>query len=172
MNRVAKNAAWIIACKIVQSLITLVIGMLTARYLGPSNYGLITYASSLVAFALPIMQLGMANILVRELVDHPTREDNFPTVNMEALACGTPVITFNTGGSPEALDESCGSVVDCDDTDALEREIIRVCREWPYSREACCARAGTFDPRSRLRQYIALYHEAASAQCRAEKGSI
>ena len=74
MNRVAKNAVWIIACKIVQSLITLVIGMLTARYLGPSNYGLITYASSLVAFALPIMQLGMANILVRELVDHPARE--------------------------------------------------------------------------------------------------
>ena len=74
MNRVAKNAVWIIACKIAQSLITLVIGMLTARYLGPSNYGLITYASSLTAFVLPIMQLGMTNILVRELVDHPARE--------------------------------------------------------------------------------------------------
>ena len=103
---------------------------------------------------------------------NPTREDNFPTVNLEALACGTPVITFNTGGSPEALDESCGSVVACDDTDALEREIIRVCRERPYSREACRTRAEAFDQRSRLRQYIALYHEAAPAQQKAEEGSI
>ncbi len=40
-----------------------------------------------------------------------TLEDNFPTVNLEALACGTPVVTFNTGGSPECIDETCGSVV-------------------------------------------------------------
>lgn len=88
---------------------------------------------------------------------NPTREDNFPTVNLEALACGTPVITFDTGGSPEALDESCGSVVACDDTDALEREIIRVCRERPYSREACCARAEAFDRSEKLREYVKLY---------------
>lgn len=35
----------------------------------------------------------------------PTREENYPTVNMEAIACGTPVVTFDTGGSPEMLDE-------------------------------------------------------------------
>ena len=74
MNKVAKNAAWIIGCKIVQSLLAFVIGMLTARYLGPSNYGLITYAASLVAFAAPIMQLGFSNILVREIIDYPARE--------------------------------------------------------------------------------------------------
>lgn len=34
---------------------------------------------------------------------NPTLEDNFPTVNLEALACGTPVITFDTGGSPESI---------------------------------------------------------------------
>ena len=53
-----KNASWIIVCRIIQSLISLVIGMISARYLGPSNYGVITYVSSVVAFALPIMQLG------------------------------------------------------------------------------------------------------------------
>ena len=52
---------------------------------------------------------------------NPTREDNYPTVNMEAIACGTPVITFRTGGSPEMLDNSCGLVVDCDDIDALKK---------------------------------------------------
>ncbi|MDE4541337.1 glycosyltransferase [Thermoanaerobacterium sp. R66] len=41
-----------------------------------------------------------------------TLEDNFPTTNLEALACGTPVITFNTGGSVECIDESCGMVVE------------------------------------------------------------
>lgn len=74
MNKVAKNAAWIIGCKIFQSLLAFVIGMLTARYLGPSNYGLITYASSLVAFVAPVMQLGFSNILVREIVENPDSE--------------------------------------------------------------------------------------------------
>ncbi|WP_289490328.1 glycosyltransferase, partial [Klebsiella pneumoniae] len=39
---------------------------------------------------------------------NPTKEENYPTVNMEAIACGTPVLTFKTGGSPEMLDETCG----------------------------------------------------------------
>ena len=73
-NRVLKNASWIIICKVIQSVLALVINMLTARYLGPSNFGLITYAASLVAFAVPIMQLGINNILVHELVNRPLRE--------------------------------------------------------------------------------------------------
>lgn len=74
MNRVAKNAVWIIAGKVAQSVLALIINMLTARYLGPSNFGLITYASSLVAFVLPIMQLGFSNVLVQEIVNKPERE--------------------------------------------------------------------------------------------------
>ena len=73
-SKVLKNASWIIICKVIQSVLALVINMLTARYLGPSNFGLITYASSLVAFAVPIMQLGINNILVHELVNKPERE--------------------------------------------------------------------------------------------------
>ena len=88
---------------------------------------------------------------------NPTREENYPTVNMEALACGTPVVTFHTGGSPEMLDETCGSVVDCDDIDALEKEIIRVCETKPYSVEACVKRAKTFDQNERFMEYLSLY---------------
>lgn len=43
---------------------------------------------------------------------NPTYEDNYPTVNLEAIACGTPVITYRTGGSPESLTEATGRVLE------------------------------------------------------------
>jgi putative colanic acid biosynthesis glycosyltransferase len=43
---------------------------------------------------------------------NPTYEDNFPTTNLEAMACGTPVVTYNTGGSPESITTKTGFVVD------------------------------------------------------------
>lgn len=73
-NIVLKNASWIIGCKIVQSILNLIIGLITARYLGPSNYGVISYVASVVAFAMPLMQLGLRNTLVKEFVKTPDRE--------------------------------------------------------------------------------------------------
>ena len=72
--RVLNNAKWIIVCKIIQSLLQFVVGMLCARYLGPSNYGLINYAASVVAFVIPIMRLGFDSTLVHELVENPEKE--------------------------------------------------------------------------------------------------
>jgi len=88
---------------------------------------------------------------------NPTREENYPTVNMEAIACGTPVVTFRTGGSPEMLDSTCGAVVDCDDVDALEREIIRICTDKPYTTEACLKKSADFDKNERFKEYLKLY---------------
>jgi O-antigen/teichoic acid export membrane protein len=73
-NRTVQNAKWIIGCKAVQALLQLVVGMLSARYLGPSNYGLINYAASVVAFLVPVMQLGLYATLVQEYVATPERE--------------------------------------------------------------------------------------------------
>lgn len=73
-NRVLKNATWIIACKIVQSILSFIIGTLTVRYLGPTNYGVITYAVSVVSFLLPIMQLGLKHTLVKEFIINPNNE--------------------------------------------------------------------------------------------------
>lgn len=94
-----------------------------------------------------------------DLFVNPTREENYPTVNMESIACGTPVLTFRTGGSPEILDETCGSVVDCDDIDGLEKEIIRICETRPYSKETCLKRAKSFDMKDRFKEYIELYEQ-------------
>lgn len=91
---------------------------------------------------------------------NPTREEVLGLVNVEALACGTPGVTFNSGGSPECYDETCGSVVPCDDIDAMEHEIMRICETKPYSIEACFKRAeNNFDKNEKFKEYIALYEE-------------
>lgn len=93
-----------------------------------------------------------SNVLV-----NPTYSDNFPTVNIEALACGTPVITYNTGGSPEAIDEKTGIVVTQGDIYALAKAIIQV-RDIPFLSEDCRKRADLlFDKEKCFDQYIKLY---------------
>ena len=88
---------------------------------------------------------------------NPTREENFPTTHMESLACGTPVIAFDTGGCAEMLNEKCGSVVDKNDVEVLAQRIISVCENHIYSAEACMARAKDFDQSVKFEEYIALY---------------
>lgn len=92
-----------------------------------------------------------------DLFVNPTREENYPTVNMESLACGTPVLTFRTGGSPEIIDSITGSVVECEDIDAMECEINRICEKSKFSRVDCVEKAKQFDMNDRFREYIDLY---------------
>lgn len=94
-----------------------------------------------------------------DLFVNPTREDNFPTVNIEALACGTPVLTFRTGGSPEIIDEHSGSVVEKDDFTALVSEIERISVEKPFDRADCLKRASEFDEKHQLGKYVRFYEE-------------
>ena len=98
-NRVVKNASWIIGIQIVKSLLGLVISMLTARFLGPSNFGLINYAASIVAFVTPIMYLGLNGVLVQEIVNTPEKEGEIlgTSVTMtflSSLLCVVGVISF------------------------------------------------------------------------------
>ena len=100
---------------------------------------------------------------VADVFANPTRDEVFGLVNVEALACGTPGITFDSGGSPECYDETCGSVVACDDVDALEQEIIRICTQKPYSHEACVQKAKEFDKNQKFKEYIELYERINAA---------
>lgn len=72
---------------------------------------------------------------------NPTHEDNFPTTNLEALACGTPVVTYDTGGCKEALNPKVGEVVQKGDwrtlldcalrwADEKNSNTIENCRNW------------------------------------------
>jgi len=105
-NSVLKNTAWIIGCRIIQSLFSLVIGMLTARFLGPSNYGVISYAASVVAFAAPIMKLGLNHVLVNEILNNPEREGEILGTTillnlMSAIACIIGVSIFGVVAAPD-----------------------------------------------------------------------
>ena len=88
---------------------------------------------------------------------NPTREEVLGLVNLEALACGTPVITFRSGGSPECVDPTCGLVVDKDDVDGLTEAIRRTAEEKPFAPEACRAYASRFDAQEKFGEYIKLY---------------
>lgn len=89
VKKVASNAKWIIICKVAQSLLQLLIGMLSARYLGPANYGLINYAKSVVAFAGPFTQLGFNATLVRELIDMPEKEGEVLGTSLLMSVCSS-----------------------------------------------------------------------------------
>lgn len=89
-----------------------------------------------------------------------TLEDNFPTTNLESLACGTPVITFDTGGSPESIDESCGRIVPKGNEDALLQAVLEERRK-PKSCSACLKRAEQYEREERFLEYVKLYYESA-----------
>lgn len=71
-----------------------------------------------------------------DLFVNPTYSDTFPTTNLESLACGTPVLTYNTDGSPETLDDSVGVVVERGNRQALQNA-VRYLQTHPLDRKTC-----------------------------------
>lgn len=100
----------------------------------------------------------MADVFV-----NPTLVDNFPTTNLEALACGTPVITFDTGGSPEAISSETGFVVVKRDSIALQEAVTKVVvRGKDFYTSSCRARAEEkYDKNDRFAEYVNLYKEVS-----------
>lgn len=95
-----------------------------------------------------------ANIFV-----NPTLEDNFPTVNLESLACGTPVITYRAGGSPESLTEECGKVVSYKDYEALREAIVEMKNAKKVMSTACVEQAKKYDLNNAYESYLKLYQK-------------
>lgn len=90
---------------------------------------------------------------------NPTYEDNYPTVNLESIACGTPVITYRTGGSPESVEESCGVVVEKGDIEATRKSIYEIVSgSLKYeSKKLRLFAENNFDEKDCFRSYIDLY---------------
>jgi glycosyltransferase involved in cell wall biosynthesis len=90
---------------------------------------------------------------------NPTWQDNYPTVNLEAIACGTPVVTYRTGGSVEAITDSTGMIVEQGDVAGLlsaAREIMQ--RGTQFFKDSCRKFAlENFDKEERYNDYLKLY---------------
>ena len=94
-----------------------------------------------------------------DVLINPTYADTFPTINIEALACGTPVITYKTGGSPEIIDEKTGIVVEQGNLEALAIAISSL-RYKPLDSKDCRQRAeALFKKEDCFRDYIKLYQQ-------------
>lgn len=73
-NKVVRNAGWIIGGKVANKLLAFVVGIFAARYLGPSNYGLINYAAAYATFFASLCTLGINSVIVKNFVDHPSQQ--------------------------------------------------------------------------------------------------
>ncbi len=98
----------------------------------------------------------MADVFV-----NPTYNDSFPTVNIESLACGTPVVTYQTGGSPEAIDERTGIVVERGNVNALLEAILEIIgRDRSELRQICRERSiKLFDQSKSYLPYLDIYNQ-------------
>ena len=113
---------------------------------------------------------------VNELVEYysqssvfvnPTWEDNFPTTNIEALACGTPVVTYRTGGSPESITPETGIVVEKGDCNALCSAIMEIIAKGKDFYSAACRKRAEdlYNKDDRFQEYLDLYQHLLSDKC-------
>ncbi len=95
-SKIIYNASWKIGVKIYQVAINLVVSLLMARYLGPSNYGLINYAASFTALFSAFCTLGLNSILVNELIDRPEDQGKMlgTSIAMRLISSGLSVATI------------------------------------------------------------------------------
>lgn len=92
---------------------------------------------------------------------NPTWEDNFPTTNLESLACGTPVITYRTGGAIEPIDEHTGVIVEQGDIQSLASHIATITHHPKHRYTPLCRQRAErlYNKEDRYQEYLQLYEE-------------
>ena len=93
---------------------------------------------------------------------NPTLDDNFPSVNIESIACGTPVITYRTGGSPEIIDGKTGVVVDKGNYRAMAEVVNSLYKNYYFRSEDCVERSKRYSKEVMKKEYRKLYESLLS----------
>lgn len=101
-----------------------------------------------------------------DVLVNPTYNDSFPTINLEALACGTPVITYRTGGSPETIDLNTGVVVEKGDYETLQKTILMVVDNGKNAYSYHCRKRAEieYNQSNSYSSYINIYNEILSKE--------
>jgi len=96
-----------------------------------------------------------------------TLEDNFPTTNLEAQACGTMVLTFDSGGSGESIKEDTGYVVKKGDLNAIYQHILKIkSNNKPKINSKCRKNVlELYNRENRFYDYIELYKTLGANKC-------
>ena len=97
---------------------------------------------------------------------NPTWQDNYPTVNLESIACGTPVITYRTGGSVESVCEDTGYVVEQGDVEGLLAAFRKIKEAGKQTYVGRCRNYAVryFGKNDRYQEYMALYQDKTRKQ--------
>lgn len=73
-NKTIKNAGWLVGGRLTNKVLAFLVSILTARYLGPGNYGLIGYVTAYITFFAALCNLGINSVIIKDFVDHPREE--------------------------------------------------------------------------------------------------
>lgn len=116
-NKTIQNAGWLMGGKIIHMILSFVIGLLTTRYLGPSNYGLIGYATAYTTFFTAVCTLGIDAVIVKNFIDHPDEEGQ---------ALGTTIV-LRLASSILSIGMITSSVAIVDAKESLTITVVALC---------------------------------------------
>ncbi len=102
---------------------------------------------------------------------NPTLQETQGLTNLEALACGTGVVAFHSGGCPESLTKDCGLIVDRGDQKGLKEAVMRACRS-PFDPDSCRQRAKLYDKIALNQDYIRLYEESMYFKTHTDQSNV
>lgn len=92
-----------------------------------------------------------------DVLVNPTMADIFGLVNVESLACGVPVVMFDTDGAPECIDNKSGIVVEKGNVYEMYKAVKKVCYGENYCLENCVNRAKKFSNENMVKNYYKIY---------------
>jgi len=83
-------------------------------------------------------------------------EETMGIVTIEALACGTPAIVYNSTATSEVIDKNCGIVIEKNNINNLIKSIIN-CVDNNFDSSNCIKRAKLFDRKIKYSEYVLQY---------------
>ncbi|MBT4660469.1 MAG: flippase [Candidatus Marinimicrobia bacterium] len=87
------NTSWLLGERILRMVVSLLVGIYVARYLGPERFGLLSYTLSFVLLFSSLASFGLDDILVRELVKQPEQRNNLLGTVFWLKVCGTAIMS-------------------------------------------------------------------------------